>query len=161
MSPRAAWRLDSLGFGEVYDYAGGKIDWFAAGFDREGSSAAQPTAGDLLHDEVPTCRLQDEVANVAAAVGDWDVCVVVNEERVVLGLLGRDALSGLHGDRRAGDVMRSGPSTYRPSVSAEELVGTLTEAGVERALITTSEGVLLGLVLTGELRRAADGSGQT
>jgi len=31
MSPRAASRLESLGFRDVYDYAAGKADWFAAG----------------------------------------------------------------------------------------------------------------------------------
>ena len=28
MSPRAAWRLDSLGFQQVYDYVAGEADWF-------------------------------------------------------------------------------------------------------------------------------------
>jgi len=31
MSPRAASRLESLGFRDVYDYAAGKADWFNAG----------------------------------------------------------------------------------------------------------------------------------
>src|SRR5712691_518454 len=31
MSPRAAWRLERLGFTPVYDYALGKVDWMAAG----------------------------------------------------------------------------------------------------------------------------------
>ena len=31
MSPRAAVRLRQLGFRRVYDYAGGKNDWLAAG----------------------------------------------------------------------------------------------------------------------------------
>ncbi len=39
MSPRAAWRLESLGFTRVYDYVAGKVDWFAAGFPREGRLA--------------------------------------------------------------------------------------------------------------------------
>jgi hypothetical protein len=30
MSPRAAWRLESIGFGQVYDYAAGKADWGSA-----------------------------------------------------------------------------------------------------------------------------------
>ena len=36
MSPRAACRLESLGFGEVYDYVAGKLDWMAAGLPTEG-----------------------------------------------------------------------------------------------------------------------------
>ena len=31
MSPRAAWRLEGLGFERVYDYVPGKADWFASG----------------------------------------------------------------------------------------------------------------------------------
>ncbi len=30
MSPRAAARLETLGFTKVYDYVGGKTDWLAA-----------------------------------------------------------------------------------------------------------------------------------
>jgi hypothetical protein len=31
MSPRAAWRLESIGFQHVYDYVAGKADWGGAG----------------------------------------------------------------------------------------------------------------------------------
>src|SRR5438309_12115020 len=31
MSPRAAWRLESVGFSEVSDYVAGKNDWMSAG----------------------------------------------------------------------------------------------------------------------------------
>ena len=37
MSPRAACRLEAIGFGEVYDYTAGMADWKAAGLDVEGS----------------------------------------------------------------------------------------------------------------------------
>ena len=47
MSPRAAWRLESLGFGEVYDYVDGKVDWMAAGLATEGTASRHPRAGDL------------------------------------------------------------------------------------------------------------------
>ena len=42
MSPRAAWRLESLGFGDVYDYVAGKVDWMAAGLPIEGANAHHP-----------------------------------------------------------------------------------------------------------------------
>ena len=41
MSPRAAWRLESLGFTKVYDYVPGKTDWLAAGLPREGDEGAR------------------------------------------------------------------------------------------------------------------------
>ena len=37
MSPRAACRLEAIGFEEVYDYTAGIADWKAAGLDLEGS----------------------------------------------------------------------------------------------------------------------------
>jgi hypothetical protein len=38
MSPRAAWRLEAAGFGPVYDYAAGKMDWLAADLRFEGAA---------------------------------------------------------------------------------------------------------------------------
>src|ERR671932_780533 len=89
MSPRAAWRLESLGFSEVYDYKEGKLDWLAAGLPTEGTNAAKPRAGDVARKDVPTCSLGEKLGSVAkkAAAAGWNACVVVNEERVVLGLL--------------------------------------------------------------------------
>ncbi|MGH2689826.1 MAG: hypothetical protein ACRDKW_13630, partial [Actinomycetota bacterium] len=64
MSPRAAWRLESLGFGDVYDYAAGKLDWLAAGLPSEGMNASRPRAGDVARDDVPTCRLDERLGDV-------------------------------------------------------------------------------------------------
>ena len=49
MSPRAAWRLESLGFGEVYEYGGGKLDWMAAGLPTEGTNAKPPNGAARRH----------------------------------------------------------------------------------------------------------------
>ena len=46
MSPRAAWRLEGLGFERVYDYVPGKADWFASGLPKEGRLASVPTRGE-------------------------------------------------------------------------------------------------------------------
>src|SRR5438034_10609688 len=89
MSPRAAWRLESLGFGEVYEYGGGKLDWMAAGLPTEGTNAKRPRAGDLAHTDVPTCRLDERLEDVRDRTKEqgWDAAVVINSERVVFGLL--------------------------------------------------------------------------
>jgi hypothetical protein len=39
MSPRAACRLEQLGFAKVYDYTTGKADWLAHGLETEGEHA--------------------------------------------------------------------------------------------------------------------------
>src|SRR6266542_3579403 len=87
--PRAAWRLESMGFAQVYDYTAGKLDWLAAGLATEGSNALRPRAGDVARHDVPTCGLDERLGEVAGRVraAGWDACVVVNVERVVLGLL--------------------------------------------------------------------------
>jgi rhodanese-related sulfurtransferase len=64
MSPRAAWRLEELGFTKVYDYVPSKIDWFANGLPREGKAAETPWTGDLARDDVPTCAPNDRVGDV-------------------------------------------------------------------------------------------------
>ncbi len=89
MSPRAAWRLESLGFIEVYDYAAGKADWLAWGLPREGTSAGIPTVGDLARRDVPTCGLGEKVSAVRQRIraAGWEECVITNDRRIVLGLL--------------------------------------------------------------------------
>src|SRR5258708_15375795 len=89
MSPRAAWRLETLGFGDVYDYVDGKNDWMAAGLPTEGTNAEHPRAGDVARKDVPTCGLKEKLGDVKARVRaqGWDAVVVVNDQRVVFGLL--------------------------------------------------------------------------
>ncbi len=67
MSPRAAWRLESLGFRDVYDYVAGKLDWMAAGLRTEGTNAAHPRAGQVSRKDAPTAQLGDDWAMFASA----------------------------------------------------------------------------------------------
>jgi CBS domain-containing protein len=158
MSPRAAWRLEALGFGDVYDYVASKADWFANGLPREGRSLEVPWAGDLVR-EVPTCTEQDRVSEVRERVasGGSDLCVVVNEHRVVLGVLRGDALAK-DSKIRAEEVMELGPKTYRPSEPVEELLAARSSHGVKSWLVTTSHGILLGLLAREDAERALEES---
>jgi Mg/Co/Ni transporter MgtE len=151
LSPRAAWRLESLGFAEVYDYTDGKLDWMAAGLATEGTNAQRPRAGVVARGDVPTCGLDDRMKDVrerVAAVG-WDACVVVNENRVVLGLLRAEELAR-GSDEKVQEVMRPGPSTIRPYVPVEEMVHHMLHHELASIPVTTSDGRLVGLL------RAAD-----
>jgi len=107
MSPRAAWRLESLGFREVYDYTVGKLDWLAAGLPTEGTNAQKPRAGTLARKDVPTCALDERLGDVRdrAHGQGWDVAVVVNAERVVFGLLRAKELAG-DADQLISDAIR-------------------------------------------------------
>jgi CBS domain-containing protein len=148
MSPRAAWRLETLGFAQVFDYADGKLDWMAAGLPTEGTNAAKPRAGDLARKDTPTCRLNDRLAEVRDRVRGlgWDAVVVVNEERIVLGLLRSKELDS-EGDQLIEQVMRPGPSTFRPFASIAEMTRFMEEHRVDSSPITTSDGRLVGLLL--------------
>src|SRR5437660_6607842 len=112
MSPRAAWRLETLGFGEVYDYIDGKVDWMAAGLPTEGTNAQHPRAGDIARKDVPTAGLQEKLGDVKARVEvqGWDAVVVVNDRRVVLGLLRARELAGAR-EQAVEKAMRPGPRT--------------------------------------------------
>jgi CBS domain-containing protein len=140
----------------VYDYVAGKLDWMAAGGPIEGTGAAQPRAGGVARADVPTCALDERLGEVRERVkaAGWDACVVVNQERVVLGLLRAEELDG-DPDSRIEQAMRPGPSTYRPHVPVAELAHTLVDHGVPNAPITTSDGRLVGLLLRDDALHAA------
>ena len=148
MSPRAAWRLEGLGFEKVYDYVPGKADWFASGLPKESRLAAVPTIGDAARRDVPTCALEEKVSEArdrARAAGWDDVCVVVNEERVVLGLLREKELASEQ-DVKVEQVMRNGPTTSRPNEPIGQMTKRMRERGARTILVTTSEGRLVGLL---------------
>jgi Mg/Co/Ni transporter MgtE len=158
MSPRAAWRLESFGFGEVYDYVAGKLDWMAAGLPTEGTNAAHPRAGDASRKDVPTARLDERLGDVRERVKaqGWDAVVVINPERVVLGLLRSRELEK-DPDLRIEQAMRPGPSTFRPYVSLAEMAKHMTEHNLVSSPVTTSDGRLVGLLLQ---KDAVQGAGE-
>jgi predicted transcriptional regulator len=132
----------------VYDYVDGKLDWMAAGLPTEGTNAKLPRAGSTSRKDVPTCGLKDRLGDVRDRVRaqGWDSVVVVNEERVVLGLL-RSAELDKDADLPIERAMRPGPSTFRPYVSLQEMAHFMVEHKLENAPITTSDGRLVGLLL--------------
>jgi CBS domain-containing protein len=147
MSARAAARLERLGFPHVYRYQPGKVDWFAAGLPREGKDAHTPRVADIARRDVPICRIDDRVGAVRDRLreGGWDVCVVVDEQRVVLGLIHAEAL-GVDPGTPVEDVMQANPVTFRPNLGAGQMPDYLQKQRIPRALVTTSDGVLIGLL---------------
>ncbi len=156
MSPRAAWRLEGLGFERVYDYVPGKADWFASGLPKEGRLASVPTIGDAARRNVPTCAPAEKVENARDRVraAGWDACVVVNKERVVLGLLREKEVSSGSG-ATVEQVIRSGPTTFRPDVPVGKLAKRMRERGAHTVLVTTSDGRLVGLLYRDDAERLA------
>ena len=154
MSPRAASRLESIGFAPVYDYVAGKADWLAYGLPREGTAATEPTVAEFARTDVPTCRLDERLTDVQARVrdSDWDTCIVVNDERVVLGRLGRAALAQ-DADARVVDVMTEGPTTIRPNKRLSVQLKQMQDRSLTSAVVTLSDGRLVGAVLRSDAER--------
>lgn len=147
MSPRAASRLESLGFREVYDYAAGKADWFAAGLPVEGEAAGTLVLGKLVRRDVPSGRLDDRVGDVRerAEAAGWDQAVVLDDRGVLLGWLSLDALrSDPAADVTA--VMLEGPETFRPNMGIAETASWMDARNVGSILVTSSDGTFLGVV---------------
>jgi Mg/Co/Ni transporter MgtE len=146
MSARAASRLEGLGFA-VYRYQAGRADWFAAGLPREGRDAHLPRVADVANRDVQTCRLDESVGNVRDRVGidGGEPLIVVDADRVVLGLVTPDALSA-DPATPVEEVMDPGPVTFRPNVRTGQTPDYLKKQGIRYAVVTTSEGVLIGLL---------------
>ena len=118
MSPRAACRLETLGFAEVYDYVAGKADWLGRGLPREGEKAREPRAFDLvavLYLQLPRPELARAVRAAAAAVAAGGTLFV----------LGHDTTNLTDG--------HGGPKDAAVLYTAEDVVAELGDLVVERA----------------------------
>ena len=147
MSPRAACRLESIGFTQVFDYVTGMADWTANGLPTEGKLAQAPRAGDVARRDVPTCRLTERLGEVkerVMAAGE-KVCIVTTDEGVVLGRL-RDAAFQADPQASVDSVMESGPTTIRPDVPLREFTEHMRARRVGSILVTTSTGRLIGIL---------------
>jgi predicted transcriptional regulator len=85
----------------------------------------------------------------------WNVCVVLNERRVVFGLLRAKELEA-DPARRIEEVMRPGPSTFRPHVAIAEMASRMVEHELETSPITSSDGRLIGVLRRDDAVAAAD-----
>ena len=158
MSARAAWRLETLGFQEVYRYTDGKADWLAHGLPSEGKVVTSTRLADLVRVDVPTCGIETPIGTLRDVVGSYRLhrCAVVTRERVVLGLLRPGDLAADDGVS-AGDVMVPGPTTMRPNGDPVAAVAAMDRVHDDVLLVTTSDGVLVGLVTREDAERAAPG----
>jgi CBS domain-containing protein len=149
MSARAASRLESLGFTRVYRYTPGKDGWLAMGLPTEGPNAATPRAGDVADRDAPICALHDRLGDVRdrlQVVGE-NSCIVVNDQRVVLGRVRGESLDG-DAEQTVEAVMEAGPTTVRPSEPLDALIERMQKRKAKSIVVSTAGGVLVG-----ELRR--------
>ena len=160
LSARAAWRLESMGFQEVYRYTPGKADWLAAGWETEGAEAKKTRIRQMIHKDVPTCALRERLEDVKSRRRpNQDLCIVVNDRNIVLGAIQGETWEA-NPQARVADVMQTGPRTLRPDMDPKDAQKILRKSDASSAIVTTSDGELLGLIRIGQkksqkTRRAA------
>jgi CBS domain-containing protein len=146
MAPRAAARLESLGFTKVYEYKAGKEDWLAAGLPSEGRLSNDLTVASVVLRDVPRFGLDDRVGPIRDSLnaGGWEWAAVVNRAGILLGRVRGEDITDP--DAAASSVMDDGPSTYRLNVKLDDLLERMDEGRFEMAFVTDPDGRLCGLV---------------
>src|SRR5215207_10264176 len=147
MSARAASRLESLGFSRVYRYTPGKDGWLTMGLPTEGPDAATPRAGDVADRDTLACSLDDRLGDVRDRLrtAGKTSCIVVNDQRVVLGRLRGESLDG-DAEQTVEAVMEAGPTTVRPSEPLDALIGRMQKRKAMSIVVSTAGGVLVSVL---------------
>ena len=139
----------------VFDYVAGKQDWLANDLPIEGQLAQSATLGSMAERNIPTCSLADNARDVRNRLtkADDDFCVIVDDARVVLGLLRTSPVD--NGNRSIDRLMEPGPTTFRPHLSIEQMADYAEKKNLDPILVTTSDGRLVGALRVQDLRRRA------
>lgn len=112
----------------------------------------------MARKDVPTCRVDERLGDVRkrAEGSGWDTAVAVNEDGIVFGLLRKAEL-----EKDAGlsieQVMRPGPSTFRPYVPIKEMADYMAKHDLVSSPVTISDGKLVGLLLRSDAAEQAAG----
>jgi Mg/Co/Ni transporter MgtE len=122
------------------------------GMPAEGPQA-NATIRTLLH-EVPVCQLKDDLAEVKSQMSDeWNISVVIDPERIVLGLLELAELRDYEGSIE--NVMKPAPRTLRPGVPIADAIHYFLQSDRTFALVTKSSGELMGAIRFSDLQAKA------
>ncbi len=95
--------------------------------------------------QLPVCGLGDDLMDVKSRiVGEWKITVVIDAQRIVLGLL--DLATIKDSDGTIEDLMKPAPLTLRPSVTIAEAVTYFEQSDLTFVLVTKSTGELMGAI---------------
>ncbi len=129
------------------------------GLPMEGRTAGRRRAIQIARKDIPTCRADERLGGVRDRVqaAGHDQCVVVNDDRVVLGRL-RGKVWENDANATVEDVMQLGPATIRPDPFLQELIERLQRRKIGSILVTSygshEGGRLLGVLYREDVERA-------
>ena len=149
LSARAAHRFEALGFTDVYDYVSSKAAWMACGLPIEGTVGAERRAG-AVATPAPRCSITQTVGDVANELERHPRVVVTTDDGVVLGVVRREARLQ-DPSAMVADLMYGAAPSVRPSITTEELAESMDRDQRSFVLVTTPDGVLIGVVERGQL----------
>jgi len=138
LSARAAHRLETLGFSDVYDYTASKVAWMAMGLPAEGSRPTSQRAGALADRDVPTTSLDGKI-------GDAPRVVVLGDDRIILGVVRREALD-LDAETPIETVLQPAPPSVRPSIPLDELAESMEQDGRSYVIVSHLDGTFVGVI---------------
>jgi CBS domain-containing protein len=158
MSPRAACRLEALGFTRLHDYTAGIADWKAAGLPVEGEAPEVQRVADATRPDIPTSSREETIGDVRRRTFEagWDEAVVLGCDGMVVGRLRNTAWEA---DDRAPveEIMEPGPTTVRPNGLLQPLVERMEKRGTNLVVVTTPQGELIGAMVRDEAKRLLTG----
>ena len=133
----------------MYDYAAGEVDWIAMGLPTEHRDTRKRIE-EVARKDAPTCSVHDWIGQVRAKLPEgWNVCVVLNTDRIVLGLA--ELSTDSDANQSIEEIMRPAPLTFRPGRTVEETCEYLQQKNMPTALVTTSIGQFIGVLRRDEL----------
>ncbi len=158
MSPRAACRLEALGFDLVYDYTLGIADWKAAGLPIEGTAPQIQRVADATRPDIPAAKPVEPLGAVwdRTSTAGWNEALVVDCDGLVIGRL-RSSAWQQDPEVAVEEVMEPGPTTVRPNGALADLVERIEANGTDLVTVTTPQGTLIGVVLREDAQRLVTG----
>ena len=110
----------------------------------------------MIHKDVPTCGLRERLEDVKSRRRpNEDLCVVVNDRNIVFGVIQGETWNA-NPLARIVDVMQPGPRSFRPDMDPKEAQKIMRNHDASSALVTTSDGELLGIIRVSQKKPQKD-----
>ena len=110
----------------------------------------------MIQRDVATCALRERLEDVKSRRRpNQDLCVVINDRNIVLGVIQGETWDA-NPLSRVADVMQPGPRTIRPDLDPKDAQKLLRNHDGPSAIVTTSDGELLGIVRIAQKKSQKD-----